>query len=153
VSDFRYNSTILHEWVKAPKIILAAKLNWRIRGSRSHALREILQITPAGTSALLEWNVRAGKADDPTTYSASLLVDKVRVRGVDYHPIPRSYFYKETIPTGWHQDIYDPATTETRRERLRSLRSQTCMTSLAKSPNCGIFNCRSFLPCCEHQNQ
>ena len=118
MSEFRYNSTILHEWVKAPKIILAAKLNWRIRGSRSHTLREMLQITPAGTPALLEWNVRAGKADDPTTYSASFLVDRVRVRGVDYHPIPRSYFYKQTIPAGWHQDIYDPANGDTQRKPL-----------------------------------
>jgi hypothetical protein len=77
----------------------------------------MLQTTP-GTPALLEWNVRAGKADDPTTYSASFLVDHVRIRGVDYHPIPRSYFYKRTIPAGWHQDIYDPATGETRREPL-----------------------------------
>jgi len=52
--------------------------------------------------------VRAGRVDLPDTYSAVLLLENERVRGIDYHPVARSHFYKEVIPKGWHQDVVDP---------------------------------------------
>lgn len=52
--------------------------------------------------------VRAGRIDDPHSFAAALLLEDTRIRGIDYHAVARSRFYKETIPKGWHEDIIDP---------------------------------------------
>ena len=52
--------------------------------------------------------IRAGRVDDPHSYAAALLLEDTRIRGIDYHAVARSRFYKETIPKGWHEDIIDP---------------------------------------------
>lgn len=52
--------------------------------------------------------IRAGRVDDPLSFAAALLLEDTRIRGIDYHAVARSRFYKETIPKGWHEDIIDP---------------------------------------------
>ena len=116
--EFPYNHVLVHEWVTTPKIVLADRLEWKRQGSHGLALRVMLQLQPAGSPALLEWLVAAKLTDDPLSYGSSLLVDHCRVRGVDYHSIPRSYRYRQIIPAGWHQDIDDPIQTDHRREPL-----------------------------------
>jgi hypothetical protein len=118
VPEFHYSNVLVHEWVKTPKIVLADKLDWKRQGSRGLAMRVMLQLQPAGSPALLEWLVAAKLADDPLGYGSSLLVDRCRVRGIDYHPISRSYRYRKIVPAGWHQDIDDPIQADHRREPL-----------------------------------
>ena len=116
--EFHYNNVLVHEWVKTPKIVLADKLDWKRQGSRGLSMRVMLQLQPAGSPALLEWLVAAKLTDEPLSYSSSLLVDRYRVRGIDYHPITRSYRFREITPAGWHQDIDDPTQSDKRREPL-----------------------------------
>lgn len=52
--------------------------------------------------------VRAGRLDIPNSYAASLLLEDIRIRGIDYHAVARKRFYKEVSPKGWHEDIIDP---------------------------------------------
>lgn len=52
--------------------------------------------------------IRAGRVDDPHSFAAALLLEDTRIRGIDYHAVARSRFYKETVPKGWHEDIIDP---------------------------------------------
>ena len=52
--------------------------------------------------------VRAGRVDDPSGYAASLSIEDVRVRGIDYHVFGKKRFYREVSPPGWHEDIIDP---------------------------------------------
>ena len=49
-----------------------------------------------------------GRIERPQSYRAALLLQDIRIRGVDYHEISRSRFYKEVTPKGWHQDIINP---------------------------------------------
>ncbi len=50
----------------------------------------------------------AGRKDVPTSYKAVFLLDNERVRGVDYNPMARKRWYRETIPAGWHENVVDP---------------------------------------------
>lgn len=118
MADFPYSSAVIHDWVQTPKIALAAKLVWKSRGANGLETRVVLQTKSSGTPAFMEWIVRAGLTNDYTTYSAAFLVDHMKVRGIDYHPIPRSYFYRQIVPVGWHEDILDPVAQSTRREPL-----------------------------------
>jgi len=65
--------------------------------------------------------VRAGRVELPSSYQAALLLEDERIRGIDYHAVPRNRFYKQTIPKGWHEDIIDPnkgATEKGQHERV-----------------------------------
>lgn len=72
----------------------------------------------SGRVAILEWILKAGRIDDPTTYKSSLLVDSQRIRGIDFFPIERTKFFKVRIPKGWHENVVDPNTGEDRHEPL-----------------------------------
>jgi len=61
-----------------------------------------------GKSDRLRLIVRAGRLDDPTSYTASLLLEDVRIRGIDHHAIERRRFFREISPKGWHEDVIDP---------------------------------------------
>jgi hypothetical protein len=72
----------------------------------------------SGRAVLIELVVKVGNLKDVTTYTAALLVDYERIRGVDFAKIERMWFYKTRIPKGWHQNIIDLATGENRHEKL-----------------------------------
>ena len=57
---------------------------------------------------LLSGVLNAGRLNDPTTFRSSLLINNVRVRGIDFHEFAQRRHYKEVSPAGWHQDIIDP---------------------------------------------
>ncbi len=61
-----------------------------------------------GAPVILEWVIKAGDLKDPESYKTSLLINSVRVRGIDFHPLAQRYHYKEIYPAGWHQDILYP---------------------------------------------
>jgi hypothetical protein len=75
--------------------------------SPSREARVTLEIK-SGRAALVELVIRAGRLEDVTTYSAALLIDRVRIRGVDYSKIERTFWYKKRIQKGWHQNVIDP---------------------------------------------
>jgi hypothetical protein len=130
--SFRYPSSVLHELVKLPKSVVGGKLVFHeVREGRSAAKRDIsdkrqgpskeARVTleaKGGRAALLELVVNAGRLDDVTTYHASLLVDQVRIRGVDFNEIERARHYKTRIPKGWHENVIDPNTGENRHEPI-----------------------------------
>ena len=127
---FRYPSSTLHEFVKLPKRIVGDALEFRDMRERGMGLdsgdadrqksvskeARIPLETRGGRAALLELIISAGRLDSIITYSASLLVDRQRIRGVDFSKIERWFQYKIRIPKGWHQNIIDPNTGENRHE-------------------------------------
>ncbi len=86
----------------------------RVVGKTGRATLE----TEGGRAAVLEWTTNAGRVDDVTTYHAALLVDSVRIRGVDYSAIERRRWFRTRIPKGWHENVIDPNTGENRHNEL-----------------------------------
>jgi ABC-type branched-subunit amino acid transport system permease subunit len=41
-------------------------------------------------------------------YTAALVLEGQRIRGIDYSHIERKRFYKKYIQKGWHENIIDP---------------------------------------------
>ena len=52
--------------------------------------------------------VSASDASNPETYSAALILEGARVRGIDYVPVGRRKRFKVRIPKGWHENVEDP---------------------------------------------
>jgi hypothetical protein len=114
VPAFRYPSTVLHEFVRAQKYATEELILHR-KGEKGVSGRLQLE-SEAGRAALLELIIRAGRIDDPTTYHAALLIDRQRIRGIDFQAVRKRRFYKEEIPAGWHQNVIDPNSGENRHE-------------------------------------
>jgi hypothetical protein len=57
---------------------------------------------------VLEWVLNVGRLNEPTTFKSSLLLNNLRVRGIDYHEFAQRRHFREVAPAGWHQDIVDP---------------------------------------------
>ncbi len=131
--QFRYPSCVLREFVETPKRVVGGKLVLRdVKGtepqgqqiegkgrpkSRSKEARVVLE-PEGGRVALIELVIRAGRADDTTTYHAALLVDHQRIRGIDYGEIERKRWFKVRIPKGWHENIVNSNSGENRHEAL-----------------------------------
>jgi hypothetical protein len=77
------------------------------KGKAGKRARHLLS-SPEVTIARIELIITAPVISNPHTFHAALLVDLVRIRGVDYNPIARKRWYKERIPEGWHQNIDYP---------------------------------------------
>jgi hypothetical protein len=62
-----------------------------------------------GRADRIRFVVRAGWPDMPVSYSSVLLLENIKIRGVDFHEIEMVRFYgKQRVPKGWHQDMIDP---------------------------------------------
>lgn len=48
-----------------------------------------------------------GNPQVPDSFHAALLLEKRRVRGIDFSPIEKKKFYKTCIPEGWHENVID----------------------------------------------
>ncbi len=117
----RYPSAVLHELVKLPKHIVGDRIVFREPEKQpglSREARVTLESKTSGRAVLAELVVKVGDLKDVTTYSAALLVDYERIRGVDFSKIERTSFYRTKIPKGWHQNVIDPNTGENRHEAL-----------------------------------
>ena len=56
----------------------------------------------------LRFIVSIGSQVQVSSYSASLLLENRRIRGVDYHEFKKVRYYgKVVVPPGWHEDVYD----------------------------------------------
>lgn len=84
-----------------------ASLDFEKSGDNSRRLDVALE-REDGRDDRLRLVIRAGRLDDPTSYKASLLLEDVRIRGIDHHAVERRQFYKEVSPRGWHEDVVDP---------------------------------------------
>ncbi len=120
---FRYRSHQIAEIIKAVKVVREGQtLEFRKYGERGRALLLELDLT-AGMVPDLRLSVKAGRFDDPTTYTAALILADQRVRGIDYSATSRARFYKVRIPQGWHENLIDPnlATHDPQRNRHEAL--------------------------------
>jgi len=61
-----------------------------------------------GRADRIRLTINVGSLETPSSYRAALLLEDTRIRGVDYHAVSRTRFYKEDIPKGWHEDVIDP---------------------------------------------
>lgn len=48
-----------------------------------------------------------GNPQETDSFHAALLLEKKRVRGIDFSPIEKKKFYKTHIPEGWHENVID----------------------------------------------
>lgn len=48
-----------------------------------------------------------GNPKEVASFHASLLLEKKRVRGIDFNLIERKRLYKVIIPAGWHENVVD----------------------------------------------
>jgi hypothetical protein len=100
--------------VKAKKTIDEGKLIFKDfeRNSGSNSTGKTVRVSLSSEEiGILNMEVRihAPLIKDPTKFHAALLVDLVRIRGVDYNPLPeRTRGFKTRIPHGWHQNIEYP---------------------------------------------
>lgn len=108
--SFPYSAFQIEEVVKAPK----HPRNWdqvefkRVgdKGGSRHV--DVYLEREDGRADRIRLVVNIGSVAIPTSYKAALLLESVRIRGVDHHAVSRTRFYKEVIPKGWHEDVIDP---------------------------------------------
>lgn len=48
-----------------------------------------------------------GNPQERESFHSALLLEKKRVRGIDYSPIEKKRMYKTLIPKGWHENVID----------------------------------------------
>jgi len=108
--SYRYPAHQIHEMTRAPKVL---RENQSVtpekvgeHGSKFHAHLDLVD----GPSLVdLRFSGKAGRLAVNTSYSASLILDAERVRGVDHAPVGRKRLRtKERIPPGRHQNLCDP---------------------------------------------
>jgi len=90
-------------------------LNWEeisfhaYGGSKQLLESDTRLVVADGRYARFRFVVKAPIVDIPLSYSASLLLENSKIRGVDYHELARRRLYgREAIPKGWHEDIRNP---------------------------------------------
>jgi hypothetical protein len=106
--NFRYRSHQIYDIVKGKKSVREGQ-SVEFKTYKEHSKTLSLDLDLVGGPLLnMRFKVNAGRADDPETYRAALLLDDTRIRGVDYRDLPQKKHYKVTIPAGWHQNILDP---------------------------------------------
>jgi hypothetical protein len=90
------------------KFVVDGDVNFKDAGKGNQEYRFALQ-AESGPPCLLTLIINVGRNEDVTTYHAAILVDRQRVRGIDFSPIGRKNLRtKQSIPVGWHQNIIDP---------------------------------------------
>jgi hypothetical protein len=105
---FRFTSHRLHEIVRAQKIVCAGqRVEFESEGSKGKKLSLTIEL-PGGQMMSLRLLVSCYDATQPESYTASLVLEGERIRGVDYSKIRRLRRYKEHIPKGWHENVIDP---------------------------------------------
>jgi hypothetical protein len=106
---YRYPRHRIVEIVQAPKCPSdGAAIEIDQRGEHGQKFDATLDLVD-GPFCDLRYLGKAGQADLPATYDASLLLEQQRVRGVGYCPVAKQNFRaKLRIPAGWHQNICDP---------------------------------------------
>lgn len=108
--DFRWKSEQVAEIVKCRKTLRSGgPLEFKTVGEGSKSRRATEQLDAEAVLLLdLRLVVQAGRFDNPETYTAALVLDGQRIRGIDYSPVRRHRFFKTKVPRGWHENLMDP---------------------------------------------
>jgi hypothetical protein len=105
---FRFASHQLHDIVKAVKWVRPGQsLDFEREGTRGMKLRADLEL-PDGPLMALSLHLSCHDPAQPEGYTAALVLEGQRIRGIDYSHIERKRFYKKYIEKGWHENIIDP---------------------------------------------
>lgn len=124
MNRFPYSAFQIEEVVQAEK----HPRDWEPIGfekvqKSEHSRRTNVQlIRTDGRSDRIRLIVRAGRVDQPETYAAALLLENIKIRGIDFHPVERRKWYgRIVVPSGWHQDLIDPNLEQTNLNYQRRL--------------------------------
>lgn len=102
---WKYTPREVADFVAAPKCSRDGALKFKKkRETTSEAYASL-----AGTEQTLppmDYCV-GGNPKELDSFHASLLLEKKRIRGIDFSPIERKRFYKVRIPAGWHENVVD----------------------------------------------
>ena len=105
---FRFPAQRIHEIVRSIKVVREGQsAEFRRIGGSSSTMAVELDLMD-GPFVDLKLIVSATDASEPYTYSAALILEGARVRGIDYVPIARRRRFKVRIPKGWHENVEDP---------------------------------------------
>jgi len=133
---FRYQSSQIGEIVAAAKYCGVVPVRFdRYGESGSGRKFETFLGMRDGSIIALKLKVSAGVVSDPTTFSAALVLDGERIRGVDYSHIERRRYFRLVIPRGWHQNLIDPGLPTGKAERNRH----------ESIPDCKVTDLQGFL--------
>jgi hypothetical protein len=116
VPDFQYPGVLIDEIVRSRKDC-SVPLDAVLRRLKDGTLRESI-VSDYDMPVILEWIIKAGDLSNPETFRSSLLVNAIRVRGIDFHPFSQRYHYKEICPAGWHQDFIYPKERDKRKQSI-----------------------------------
>jgi len=106
---FKHTDDQIFQLVKVKKTIEGGRLVFKeFEKSQSGRTARVSLLSDEVGIVRLELRIHAPIVNDPTKYHAALLADLVRIRGVDFDSIGRSFGYKKKIPKGWHQNIDYP---------------------------------------------
>jgi hypothetical protein len=121
---FTYSADKIREIVKARKRFSGPGLSFQKIGEHGRKAVAILELVD-GPLVNLRLYITSPILTKPETYTAALVLDDERIRGVDFSEIQRRRLYKETKPKGWHENIINPnqPTHHKDRNRHESLRN------------------------------
>lgn len=104
-SLWKYTPREVADFVAAPKYSRDGALKFKTRRETTREACASL----AGTEQTLppmDYCV-GGNPKEVDSFHASLLLEKKRVRGIDFNLIERKRFYKVSVPAGWHENVVD----------------------------------------------
>jgi hypothetical protein len=113
VSEFKYPGTVVDELVRSRKRC-SDPVESVLKVLAVGTFRRVLE-TESDVPVVMDWIINAGRLNDTSTFRSALLINNISVRGIDFHPLSRRRYYKEDIPSGWHQDLISPREPEHRR--------------------------------------
>ena len=99
---FSLRSEQLYQLVRAPK---HCKTNLP---SKKEKIFQLTTTEPDFKRLQIKLHVKRARPEQPETWTAALVVDGKRIRGVDYSARAVDKHFKQHIPKGWHQNIVDP---------------------------------------------
>ena len=106
--NFRYRTHQIQDIARATKVVREGEpltfKNYKELGKHLEVDLDLKE----GALVNLRLVITAGRYDQPETYRAALLLEGVRIRGVDYSELEVKRLYKTVVPKGWHQNIIDP---------------------------------------------
>lgn len=108
--NFRYPPARIHEIASLPKTVREGQQVFppQKKGTEGLSFRVDLDLMD-GPLLDLELYGKAGVSSIVTSYDATLMLEKQRIRGIGYDATGRKNLKtKKSIPKGWHENVIDP---------------------------------------------